>query len=322
VTPIQPGGLVDHYRITDLVASGGMASVFRAVDTRNGREVALKIPHIQAESDPVFFERFQREIKIGARLNHPGFISVVDSGTEPRLYLAMEWAQGRLLRQILAEQGKLPADRAIAIALQICDALEYAHSQGVVHRDLKPENIMVDAQDRIKIVDFGIARLEGTRRLTFGKLSELMGSPDYISPEQVQGRRGESPSDLYALGIVLYEMLTGRVPFRGSNAFAIMNDRVLNPPIPPRQIEPGISPQIEEILYRALERDPRQRYPSAREFAWDLSHLDQVSAKERPEMAAWERRRSPIRRRVLAYTALGLIPVTVFSLLLFVARHG
>jgi serine/threonine-protein kinase len=322
VTQPAPGDCLDHYRITAEVAIGGMATVFRAIDTRSGREAALKVPHMQAESDPVFLERFHREIEIGKRLNHPGAIKVLDSGNNGRLYMAMEWADGRPLRRILSEGGQLPFDRAIRIALEVCDALEHAHSHDVAHRDLKPENILVDSQDRIKIIDFGIASMAGSRRLTFGKLSELMGSPDYISPEQVRGKRGDARSDLYALGIILYEMLTGTVPFNGSNAFAIMNDRVLNPPIPPRRMNPAVTPQLQEILYRALERDPRNRYASAREFAWDLAHQDQVGVEERVEMTDWSRRRSALKRRVLSYAALGLIPLAVFSLLLLVARHG
>lgn len=301
---------------------GGMATVFRAIDSRSGREAALKIPHLHAESDPVFFARFQRELEIGRRLDHPGVIKVLDGGNCGRLYMAMEWAEGRTLRQILSEEGQLPCERAIRIVLEVCDALEHAHGRGVAHRDLKPENILVDSHDRIKIVDFGIASMNGARRLTFGKLSELMGSPDYISPEQVKGKRGDARSDLYALGIILYEMLTGRVPFNGSNAFAIMNDRVLNPPIPPRQMNPAITPQIQEILYRALERDPRNRYASPSEFAWDIAHQDRVGVEERAEITGWSRRRSPLKRRVLSYAALALIPVVLFSLLLLVARHG
>jgi serine/threonine-protein kinase len=304
------------------VATGGMATVFRAVDIRSGREAALKVPHMQAESDPVFFARFHREIEIGKRLDHPGVIKVLDSGNNSRLYMAMEWTEGHPLRAILSEQRQLPFDRAVRIALEICSALEHAHGRGVAHRDLKPENILIDSQDRVKIIDFGIASMAGSRRLTFGKLSELMGSPDYISPEQVRGKRGDARSDLYALGIILYEMLTGTVPFSGSNAFAIMSDRVLNAPIPPRQVRRAITPQLQEILYRALERDPRNRYASAREFAWDLSHQDQVGVEDRAEMTTWSRRRLPLKRRLLFYAGLGLIPVALFSLLLFVARHG
>jgi serine/threonine protein kinase len=191
-----------------------------------------------------------------------------------------------------------------------------------VHRDLKPDNIMVDDEDRVKLIDFGIAARSGSRRLTFTKLSQVMGTAEYISPEQVKGKRGDARSDLYALGIILYEMLTGKTPFPGANPFMIMNDRVLNNPVPPREIEPGISRELQEIICRALERDPRSRYSSAHEFAWDLQHQDQVGVAERPELRDWKRRRTPWTRRVLFYAMLALIPVVIFGLLLLVARHA
>jgi len=213
-------------------------------------------------------------------------------------------------------------ERAVHIALRVADALEYIHTHGVVHRDLKPENIMVDADDRIKLIDFGIAGKEGSRRLTFAKLSQVMGTPDYISPEQVKGKRGDGRSDIYALGVMLYEMLTGQVPFRGPNPFAIMNDRLLNNPVPPRELDASISPQLQEIIYRALEREPRNRYASAKEFAWDLTHQDQVGVAERPELREWKKRKSPLLRRILFYVAMALIPIVIFGLLIWVAKHA
>jgi serine/threonine protein kinase len=216
-----------------------MASIFRATDVRDGRTVAIKVPHPEMEMDPVLFDRFHREEAIGQALDHPGVMKVYNDEKRSILYMVMEWVDGRLLRQILSEKGKLPTERAIRITVAICDALNYIHSQGVVHRDLKPENIMVDANDHIKLIDFGIAGQEGSRRLTFAKLSQVMGTPDYISPEQVKGKRGDARSDIYAMGVMLYEMLTGKTPFQGPNAFAIMNDRLLNNPIPPRELDPA-----------------------------------------------------------------------------------
>jgi serine/threonine-protein kinase len=235
--------------------------------------------------------------------------------------MVSEWVEGRLLRQLLNEVKKLPPERAIKIALGICNALDYIHSQGVVHRDLKPENIMVDSEDNVKLIDFGIAANAGSRRLTFAKLTEAMGTPDYISPEQVKGGRGDARCDIYALGVMLYEMLTGRVPFTGPNPFVIMNDRLLNNPIPPREIDPEISPQLQEIIYRAIERDPKRRYATAREFAKDLEHPEQIGISDRPELRDWKRRRSPWPRRIAFYIMLALIPIVIFALMLFVARR-
>ena len=318
----HPGDLLDHYRIESLVARSGMASIYRAVDTRTGRPVALKIPHPEMEADIVLFDRFKREQEIGQKLDHPYVMKVLPNDGASQIYMVMEWVEGRLLRQILGATRKLPVERAVGLTRKICEALDYIHKNGVVHRDLKPENIMVDDQDNIKLIDFGIAGHEGSRRLTFAKLSQVMGTPDYISPEQVKGKRGDGRSDIYALGAMFYEMLTGKVPFQGPNAFAIMNDRLLNNPIPPREIDPSITPELQEIIYRALERDPKNRYPTAREFGRDLQDPSQVGVADRAELKDWKQRRTPWVRRVAFYAMLALIPIAIFGLLLWVAKHS
>jgi serine/threonine protein kinase len=298
-----------------------MASIFRATDTRTGKPVAIKVPHPEMESDPVFFDRFHREQDIGKALDHPSVMKVYADDDRSQIYMVMEWVEGRLLRKILDEKQTLPPERAIKIALGICEALSYIHAHGIVHRDLKPENIMVDPEDNIKLIDFGIAGQAGARRLTFAKLSQVMGTPEYISPEQVKGKRGDGRSDVYALGVMLYEMLTGKAPFQGPNPFAIMNDRLLNNPIPPREIDPSISPELQEIIYRALERDPKNRYASAHEMALDLQHPEKVGVSERPELHDWRKRRTPWLRKILFYIFLALIPIVIFGLMLFFVKR-
>src|SRR5487761_2388688 len=201
---LEPGDTLDHYRIDATVARSGMGTLYRATDLNFDRQVAVKVPHPEMEADPILLERFKREQEIGQLLDHPG---------------------------------------AVKITLAICDALDYMHKRGIVHRDLKPENVMVAADDSIKLIDFGIAMKEDARRLTHVNMSSMLGTPDYISPEQVKGQRGDQRSDIYALGIMFYEMLTGRVPFVGANPLAAMNERVLHDPKPPRELNPEISPQ-------------------------------------------------------------------------------
>jgi len=174
--------------------------------------------------------------------------------------------------------------------------------------------------EKIKLIDFGLAGQQGARRLTFAKLTQVMGTPSYISPEQVKGKRGDARSDIYSVGVMLYEMLTGQTPFDGPNPFAIMNDRLLNNPVPPREHDPNISPQLQEIIYRAMERDPRNRYPNAREFAHDLAHPEEVGVEDRAELVDWRKRREPWQRKALLYAGLALIPVVIFVLLIWVAK--
>jgi serine/threonine-protein kinase len=317
---VEAGSQIDSYRIEAPVAHSGMASIFRAVDLRDNKQVALKIPHPDMEADPILFDRFQREAAIGEKLDHPMVMRVYGGEKRSRIYMVMEWCEGRLLRQILFE-GRISQDRAIRIAIEVLEALEYIHENGVVHRDLKPENIMVDANDNVKLIDFGIAGDSAARRLTYANFTATLGTADYISPEQVKGKRGDGRSDIYAMGIILYEMLTGRQPFSGGSPMEIMNDRLLNHPMPPSVVEPAISPQLQEVLYRALERDPQNRYARAREFAHDLQHLNEVGVEDRPEIHNWNKRKSHKTRTILYYGALALIPVVILLLMMLVARH-
>jgi eukaryotic-like serine/threonine-protein kinase len=317
---LEAGTQIDSYRIEAPVAKSGMATIFRAVDTRDGRVVALKIPHPDMEADPILSDRFQREAGIGEKLDHPKVMRVYGGEERSRIYMVMEWCEGRLLRKIL-DEGRIAQERALRIAIGVLDALDYIHAHGVVHRDLKPENIMVDAHDNIKLIDFGIASDASARRLTYANFTATLGTPSYISPEQVKGKRGDGRSDNYSMGVILYEMLTGKLPFPAASPMAVMNDRLLNPPVPPRVADPTVSPQLQEVLYRALEREPKNRYATAHEFAHDLEHLDQVGVEERPEITNWEKRKSHLSRKIFYYAGLALIPVVILLLMVLVARH-
>jgi serine/threonine-protein kinase len=317
----EAGAQIDSYRIEEPVARSGMATIYRAVDTRNNLQVALKIPHPDMEADPILFDRFKRESGIGEKLNHPKVMRVYGGEKRSRIYMVMEWCEGRLLRKILDEEGPLPQERAIRIAVEVLGALDYINANGVVHRDLKPENIMVDANDNIKLIDFGIAGDSGARRLTYANFTATLGTPNYISPEQVKGKRGDGRSDIYAMGVILYEMLSGKLPFSGPSPLAAMNDRLLNHPLPPSVANPEISAQLQEVIYRALERDPKNRYAKASEFARDLEHLDQVGVEDRVELRDWEKRKSQLSRKILYYGGLALIPVVILLLMILVAHH-
>lgn len=308
------GQQLDGYTLDRVVARSGMATLFEAHDVATRTRVAIKVPHPEAEADPALFERFAREAEIGLRMHHPGVVKVLANPGHTGVYIVMEWVDGQLLREILREP--IAPERAVRITLGVCDALEYIHTHGVVHRDLKPENIMVDADDRIKLIDFGIAAQAGARRLTFANFSRTLGTPDYIAPEQVRGKRGDARTDVYALGVMLYEMLTGRVPFSGTNPFTVMNDRLKNDPVAPRKLRPQVSPALEEITLRALERDPIKRYHSALEMANDLRHPGEVKVTVRAAA------RRPGRRALWLYVGLAAIPLLLFALLLWAARGG
>jgi serine/threonine-protein kinase len=321
---IEVGHILDErFEITGLIHRSGMSSVFKATDLKTGRAVAVKVPLPSLESDPASFSRFEREAEIGRRLNHPSILKFleIDEKTKSRPYLVMEYLEGQTLDQMMQRAKPVPVDQALPIASRICDALAYLHASGIVHRDLKPQNIMLCADGTLRIMDFGIAKAAGMRRLTFSGFSPVMGTPDYMAPEQVKGKRGDARSDIYALGVMLYEMLTGKTPFQGPNPFAIMNDRLLNNPVPPREIDPAISPELQEIIYRALERDPKNRYANAHEMALDLEHPEKVGVADREELRNWKTRRTPWLRKILFYIMLALIPIVIFGLMFYFAKR-
>jgi len=278
---VLAGDKLDQYELTELLARSGMASIFKAIDRRSGSTVALKVPHMQFESDVAFFQRFEREEKIGQKLVHPNIVRVLSPETKSRIYLVMEYAEGKSLRAIMGERRKFSVEEALGIVKQICSALVYLHGQGVVHRDLKPDNVLIGSDGQIKLLDFGIAMDEAARRLTWFGLSPPIGTPDYMAPEQVRGKRGDVRTDIYALGTMLYEMITGELPFPEANAHAMMRAKLNQDPRPPREVKPDLDPKIEEIILRAIDRAPRERYASAKEMLADLEDPSKVELRDR-----------------------------------------
>jgi serine/threonine protein kinase len=256
---VSEGAVVDgRYRIRGRIGSGGMADVYLAEDQQLGREVAIKVLHRRFARDQQFVERFKREARAAAGLNHPNVVNIFDRGEhDGTYYIAMENLPGRTLRDLLHEEAPLDQERAIHFGVQILQAAGFAHRNGIVHRDFKPHNVIVGADDRLKVTDFGIARA-GASEMT--ETGSIMGTAQYLSPEQAQGQHVEAASDIYSIGVMLYEMLTGQVPFTGDSAVSIALKHVNDEPIPIRQLRPDVHPALEAAVMRALAKDPAQRY--------------------------------------------------------------
>jgi len=273
--------LDERFEITDVIAKSGMASLFKANDRQTGNAVALKVPYLQIESDPAGFDRFKREEEIGLKLNHPYILKMYPVEKKSRPYIVMEYLTGQTLSELLKSVHPLPEPDAVKIATHICTALSYMHQNGVIHRDLKPQNIMLCNDGTIRIMDFGIARAAGSRRLTFVGFTPAMGTPDYMAPEQVKGSRGDERTDIYSLGTIIYEMVTGEPPFGGDSPYVIMNSRVTGDPVAPRKLNPKLTPVLEEIILHAMERDPKRRYQSALEMRGELENYESVVMTDR-----------------------------------------
>jgi serine/threonine-protein kinase len=269
---IQPGTNLDGFEIKEVIGHGAFSDVYLAVDPE-GRQVVLKCPHDAIMGDTSTFDRFRRELEIAKKLDHPGIQHSYDLGAHrSRPYLVMEYVEGETLRGLLNREKRLPTARAIVLTQQLAEAMAYAHSQGVYHRDLKPENLLITPEGRLVVTDFGIALLSGARRLTWRWLTSTVGTPDYMAPEQIQGKRGDARTDIYAIGIMLFEMLAEHVPWEGDNPLAVMQQH-LSAPLPDlHAINSSVLPPLEAIVRKCLRKDPDERYQDAGELLHDLQH--------------------------------------------------
>ena len=259
-----------RYRIVRKLGSGGMANVYLAEDEDLGRRVAIKILNERYANDDLFIERFRREAKSAAALSHPNIVSVYDRGeAEGTYYIAMEVIEGRSLKELIMTRGPLPIAQALAYTHEILEALRFAHRHGIIHRDIKPHNILIG--ERLKVTDFGIARA-GASQMT--EAGSIMGTAQYLSPEQARGAPVTASSDLYSAAIVLYEMLTGKVPFTGDSAIEIAMKHLNDPPKPPSKIRPEIPEELDAVVLRALAKNPEDRYQTAEEFSEDLHRVE------------------------------------------------
>lgn len=261
--------LGNRYQIMENIGEGGMARVYRGMDTKLNRPVAVKILYEQFAGDPDFLRRFKQEAKAAAKLSHPSIVNVYDEGEEDNIhYIIMEYVDGYTLKDIIVRDGPLKQEEAVQIVLQICDALAHAHSQKIIHRDIKPQNIIITFEGRVKVTDFGIARAASDATITYGK--SLMGSVYYSSPEQARGIGADQKSDLYSLGVVFYEMLTGELPFSGESPISIALKHMQEEAVLPGKLVPGLSHALELIVTRAMRKDRVLRYGNAIEFRDDL----------------------------------------------------
>ncbi|MGH2829655.1 MAG: Stk1 family PASTA domain-containing Ser/Thr kinase [Actinomycetota bacterium] len=331
--------LVERYELGERLGLGGMAEVYLGKDRVLGRTVAVKTLLTQFAHDPSFIARFRREATSAAQLNHPNIVGVYDSGSDDgRQFIVMEYVEGRTLKDVIREEGPLLPERAVEIAAEVCSALQYAHAAGIVHRDIKPANIMINRRGEVKVADFGIARAASGETVT--QTATVLGTAQYFSPEQAQAAPVDARSDLYSLGVVLYEMLTRQVPFTGASPVAIAYKHVKEDPIPPSRLNADVPPSMEAVVMKGLAKNPDNRYQSAQEMRQDLerairgqpisaprllSQADQTTVMRgsATDETVMLRRQAPMSQRprrgigiaLLSVIAAGMVGIIIWALL-------
>ncbi len=333
--------LSGRYSLGEVLGYGGMAEVYRARDVRLERDVAIKILREDLARDPSFQNRFRREAQAAAALNHPMIVAVYDTGSDdrhspPLPYIVMEYVEGRTLREVLLHEGRLTQNRAIEIIIDVCAALDNSHRQSIVHRDIKPGNVMISRDGSVKVMDFGIARAVAQSTATVTQTAAVMGTAQYLSPEQARGEKVDARSDLYSAGVVLYELLTGQPPFQGDSPLAVAYQHVGEDAVPPSDIERDLSPEVDAVVMKALAKNPANRYQSAGEMSDDLGRLlsgrrvlatpllREPAQRPAPPPRRRHRERRPVSRRtvLLSIVLLLLAAGAVIGGLLLARNHS
>src|ERR1700685_414105 len=293
--------IADRYEVGEVIGHGGMAEVHLGRDVRLGRQVAIKLLRRDLARDPTFQARFRREAQSAASLNSPSIVAVYDTGEDmmtgvPVPYIVMEYVDGRTVRDLLQDGHRLLPERSLEIIDGVLRALDYSHQAGIVHRDIKPGNVMVTRNGDVKVMDFGIARAMSDAQATMTQTAQVIGTAQYLSPEQARGERVDSRSDLYSTGCLLYELLTGRPPFTGDSPVAIAYQHVRENPIPPSRVDPDVPRWADSIVVKAMAKSPADRYQSAGEMGEDIQRALSgmpVAAPNRTEMYQGTRRMGP-----------------------------
>jgi len=272
VAELTTGASINGYTVVRSLSSGGMGNIYLAHDAA-GKQVILKFPHIDIIGDPALYDRYLRELEIGRTLRHRFIQQMLDAGEyEGKPYMVMEYVEGETLRAYLSSHAPLPVEEAVHLLDELCQGVAYCHEQGVFHRDLKPENILITSAQDVTIIDFGIALLRGARRITWAGLSSTVGTPDYMAPEQVQGKRGDARTDIYSLGAIGYELLSGQPPFGGDNPLAVMGQHLYGTIQPLTDLNAAVPPLLDRVMQKALRRLPNERYQTVEEFRQALLH--------------------------------------------------
>lgn len=323
---LQIGDQFDHFQIQGHMAQGGMSDIYRAYDLLTNNEVVLKIPDKMSIGDPAQFERFQREMDVMETLHHPSIQKGLGSGRyNSTPYLVTEFIVGESMREFVQKYAPMPPNDAVQLIRKIADGIAHCHDHGIIHRDLKPENILITKEGQPVVLDFGLALTKNSYRVTYANLSSAAGTPDYMAPEQIEGQRGDQRTDLYSIGIMLFELLIGHVPFSGDNNFAVMSQH-LRGAIPRLDHEkPDISPQLAAVVARCLQREPKDRYDNLHTLVHDLDHLAEVDTAIL-DRATGETKIAPLWKRSPIAKSIGgafliLLVIIVLAFILQSIRH-